>query len=50
MKPAVKKLVKEDLNEEFIFIIADFFPTSELILIFRPLSSFFNNSLKNYLP
>lgn len=38
LKPITKKMMQEALTEEFIFRIADYFGTSELVSIFRPLS------------
>jgi len=50
MKPILKRHIASALTEEFIFMLSEYFPTSELVIVFRPLNKLFNNTLKVYLP
>jgi len=50
VKPSLAKLLKEVWDEEFIGMLAEFFTTTDLIVIFRPLSKFSNVALLKYLP
>lgn len=38
MKPIVKKLIQAAMTEEFIYMMADYFGTSELVAKFRPVN------------